>query len=479
MLAALAVVVPTSAFAGETLCVLARNGILRAAIHSSPAAQQAFLDHLDQQAQWQAAQAQFSPFPTLSSAAQRQWIRGIDTAADTATLAAGIDWTLPAGTRISASLSPTWARQGPDSAARRLNRILEITQPLWRGAGAAARLALEQARLAERIGGYQQGQVLDEVYVAVTGAWFDAVLARKQVGLAQQALARVSQVREVNQSLRQAGRLAQVELLQSDADVAQAELALEQAQNVALAAVSGLLQGLGPEFAACRPADVVLPEALPAREAQADAGAVDDAAALDAALAEALAQRADLQMARALVALARLGAAQVEDQGRAALDLAWRLQSSTSAGAASAAERAVSLTWQLPLDRSALRLAQTQAQLALRRAELALQDLERQVRRDVADARREAGFARRQWQLATRTVDLNRRKLDAETERFRAGKTSGFQLSAAQDALRDAESAQAQAALAAQRADLALERALGRIALRRQALGPAATPEAP
>lgn len=463
--------------------MLAQGTVLTSSLHSGPAAQQASLDHLDQQARWQAAQAQFSPIPTLSSTAQRQWIRGIDTAADTATLAASVDWTLPIGTRVSASLSPTWARQGPAPAARQLTRILEITQPLLRGAGPAARLALEQAHLAERIGSFQRGQVLDEVYATVTGTWFDAVLARQQVALARQALERISQAREVNRALLQAGRLAQVELLQSDTDVAQAELVLEQAQNAAVASVSSLLHGLGPEFAACRPADVILPEALPAPDAEADADPADEAAIpalgraanqVAAAVDEALARRADLQMAQALVAAARLGAAQVADQGRAALDLALRVQSSMPSAAAPASERALSLTWQLPLDRRALRLAQTQAQLALRRAELALEDLERQVRREVADALREASFAQRQRRLAARTVDLNRRKLDAETERFRAGKTSGFQLSAAQDALREAEGAQAQAALAVLRAHLALDRVLGRIALRRQALGPAA-----
>jgi outer membrane protein TolC len=454
--------------------VLTLSAALRSALQSGSAARSETLDRLQRQALWEAAQAEFALKPSLSSRARRLWSGGTPGRSDEAGIAAGATWKLPTGTQFEASLLQDLNRS-PDGSARALTRVLEVVQPLLKGAGTAAGLALEQARLAERIGQYQRSQALDETYVAVSLAYFDAVLAHQQVGLAQRALERVAQAQAVNRSLHQAGRLAQVELLQSDADLAQAELELEQARNAAQSTASALLLRLGTDLAGLRPGDLRLPDGLPTGPLP--------LLAEPQALAQAQAGRADLMLAETAMAAARLAVAQALDEGRATLNLALRVQSSTGAALASApvtpgTDRSIGVTWELPLDRSLLRLQRTQARLDLRRAELALEDAQRQMRSEVADALRDLGFAQRQLALAAGTVELNRRKLDAETERFRAGKTSGFQLSAAQDALRAAESGQAQAALAVQRAMMQQDRALGALAARRQALMQAtASPE--
>jgi len=413
------------------------------------------------------AQTEFSPRFSLASEARRQWSRGVPGAADAAGITAGTQWKLPSGAQIDLRLIQDLARSA-GTTSRPVTRVLELVQPLLKNAWSAAGLGLEQASLAEQIGTYQYRQALDDVFTLVSLAYFDAVLAQQQVVLARRALERVQQARAVNQALLEAGRLAQVELLQSEADQAQAGLDLEQARNGALSAASALLQLLGPDLSGLAPDELLLPEAQ-----QPMPGPVPPASE---ALAQALAQRSDLRLAEAAVAAARLGVAQAENEGRATLDLALRAQSQSSvpdsggAAGGSGSGRSIGLTWVLPLDRSLLRLQRSQAQVELRRAELALEDAQRQLRREVDDALRELDFAQRQWTLAGSTVELNRRKLAAETERFRAGKTSGFQLSAAQDALRAAESAQAQAALAVQRAQIQQARAQGLLAGRREAL---------
>lgn len=458
---------------------LTLDAALRSALEASSAARAGQLDRQQQQALWVFAQAEFSPSFSVSTQARRQWSRGLPGAADEANMTAGTLWKLPSGAQIDLRLIQDLARTA-GTTARPVTRVLELVQPLLKGAWSAARLGLEQARLAEQIGTYQYSQALDDVFTLVSLAYFDAALARQQVVLAQRALERVEQAKAVNEALHQAGRLAQVELLQSETDLAQAGLDLEQARNAALTAASALLQLLGPDLAGRAPGDLLLPEALPPE-------APGPMPAEQEALAQAQAQRSDLLMAEAAVAAARVGMAQAENEGRSTLDLALRVQSQSSVAdtgggslpgsASGGSERSIGLTWVLPLDRSLLRLQRSQARLDLRRAELALEDAQRQLRRDVADALRELDFAQRQWTLAGRTMDLNRRKLDAETERFRAGKTSGFQLSAAQDALRAAESAQAQAALAMQRAQIQHARALGLLAGRRHVLMQQAGPD--
>jgi outer membrane protein TolC len=296
---------------------------------------------------------------------------------------------------------------------------------------------------------------------SVTLAYFDAVAAHQQVGLARRALERVLEAQAVNRSLLQAGRVAAVELLQSEADVAQAELELAQARHDALGSASALLQLLGPDLSGQRPENLALPEDLPPEPA---APSAPDPAQ---ALAEAQARRADLLLATAAIDAARMEVAQAVDDGRSTLNLGLRVQSSSGTASAGTegttpvpgTDRSIGLSWELPLDRGVLRLQHAQAQVNLQRAELLLEDA-----------------ARHQLDLTTATVELNRRKLDAETERLRAGKTSGFQLSGAQEELRAAESAQAQAAVAVRRAMLQLERSIGTLATRRQALMQADVP---
>ena len=458
---------------------LTLDAALRSALEAGSAARAGQLERQQQQALWVFAQAEFSPSFSLSSEARRQWSRGVPGAVDEANVTAGTLWKLRSGAQIDLRLIQDLARTA-GTTMRPVTRVLELVQPLLKGAWSAARLGLEQARLTEQIGTYQYSQALDDVFTLVSLAYFDAALARQQVALAQRALERVEQAKAVNEALHQAGRLAQVELLQSETDLAQAGLDLEQARNAALTAASALLQLLGPDLAGRAPGDLVLPETPPPV-------AAGPLLAEQEALAQARARRSDLLMAEAAVAAAGVGLAQAENEGRSTLDLALRVQSQSSAAdtgggllpgsATGGSDRSIGLTWVLPLDRSVLRLQRSQAQLDLRRAELALEDAQRQLRRDVADALRELDFAQRQWALAGRTVDLNRRKLDAETERFRAGKTSGFQLSSAQDALRAAETAQAQAALAMQRAQIQQARALGLLAGQRQVLMQHAEPD--
>jgi outer membrane protein TolC len=83
---------------------------------------------------------------------------------------------------------------------------------------------------------------------------------------------------------------------------------------------------------------------------------------------------------------------------------------------------------------------------------------------------RELEFVKAQQVLAVKNTDLVRRKLEAETSRFRVGRGSGFQLSAAQNELTLAENAEIEASLAIQRSLLEFHRANGTLALKRMSV---------
>ena len=439
---------------------------LRSALRTGTVAQTGHLDQMLQRAQLESALAVYSPKPFLSGSLQQKKLDSDTAPSNPKMLTTGAIWTLPTGTRLKAQLNHNRSKTPEiDGTTRQSSWVFELVQPLLRGAGAAARYPLKLAQISDRMGDLARNQLLDTVYTSVSLAFFDAVTGQRQVVLSQRALERVLKTKNVNQALLQAGRLATLELLQSDADVAQAELDLARARNDALSKTNALLQLLGPEWAARQPEDVVLPESLPALPT------VVLPQVYEQAVEQAQTTRADLLLAKDALEVGHISVAQAENDALPALDLALsRSALSNSLAGSAGSDRGIMLNLEVPLDRSLLRLQRTQAQVSLQRAELTFQDALRQVRSDVMTALRELESSKAQLELATTTVEINRRKLEAEEERFRVGKISSFQLSAALNDIRVTEDNQTQASLFMQRAALEYDRATGALTARRESV---------
>ena len=438
---------------------------LRSALQAGAAAQLERLEQVLQQAQWQSALADYKPKLLLSGGAQQKKLNHDTAPSHQNMVTTGAAWKLPTGTRLRAQLDHQLSKTpSVDATARQSTWVFELVQPLLRGAGAAARHPLQLAKIAERMGEVSRNELLDGVYTSVSLAFFDAVVGQRQVLLSQRALERVLKTKEVNQLLLQAGRLAKLELLQSDADVAQAELDLARARNDALSKTNALLQLLGPEWTTRQPKDVVLPDGLPALPSVALTQGYEQA------VLQAQTARADLLLAKDALAMAHIGVAQAQNDALPALDLALSRAVQRGSTAGSDGSSTVMLNLEVPLDRSLLRLQRTQAQVALQRAELTFQEALRQVRNDVLTALRELEFSKAQLDLSASTVEINRRKLEAEQERFRVGKISSFQLSAAQNDIKIAEDNLTQAGLSVQRAAMEYDRVTGALTARRKSV---------
>lgn len=435
---------------------------VRLALTEASEARTLQLDQVVQDAQFAAAQSEFSPRLNLSGQSARQWQSGISGPSDSAGIVAGSTLKLPSGTQIEAGINWAANRSPQTGTLQPATRFVQIVQPLLRGFGAAARLSLDLARVNALVFDVQRKQTQDALYLAVVLGYYEAVQARQQVQVAEQALDRVAQNRRVNQSLIETGGLARMELLQSDADLAQAELNLAQARNTADSSASALLQLLGRDMARSDARALELADPVPQPDTTIPAEAQ--------ALAEARQQRDDLQVSALLVKAARLGVSRAADDAALQLDVVAGVQTATGGISSGAGGPAYSLgmKFSVPLDRSTLQLQKTQAEVTLQKAEIAQEDVETLVRTEVRNALRDLDFALRQLTLSRDTADLQRRKLEAEQEKFRAGRTSSFQLSAAQDALRAAESAEVQAQLASLRARLLLHKATGQLSTLRE-----------
>jgi outer membrane protein TolC len=451
-----------SEIAGAKPQYLSYAEALRSALQLSTTSQNERLDYILQQAQLQSVESGYSLKPYLSGSSQKQW----SSASTTNTLTTGTSWLSQTGSQLNATLtrsSMVSAADGLMSANQQSTRTLELVQHLLQGAGGAARYPLDLARLSERMSEFTRNQTLDNIFAMTSQAYYAAWIAKKGQALAERSLERVRLSKEINFSLYQAGRLAKVDLLQTDADVAQAELNLRQLSNAALDSMNSLMQLLGPEWSERQPTDVLLAESLP------ELPLVELPHMPDQLMVQAQASRPDILMAQAAINMARIGVARAKDASLPILDLTLGVTSpSYSSGGSPGMQPSIGLKWSIPLDQGPLRLQRLQSQVELQRAELAFASTLRQARIDVTTALRTLEFVQNQEKLTEVNVELNGRKFEAETERFRYGKTSAFQLSAAQAELTLVENAQLEIKLAMQGAKIQFARATGSLAAQRK-----------
>ena len=442
---------------------------LQGALTRAVAIQTQQLDVQQQQAQTEQAGHEFLPQTVLSSQLERDSASSTGLPDARGTLASGnliSTWKLRSGTQLSFSEGRQFKRQGEAALAQGLAETsgsrassLALTQPLLRGSGSdvvllnerRAELALERARK-----GFLQTR--RDVVLGGVMAYFGLEQAQQNVALAQAALKRAAESRSINADLLAAGRISRIALLQSDADVAQAELTLMQVRQAEHVARRQLLRLIGRHDLDADSTQVTLTDSfadyLPAHTA-----------GEQAVLRDALAKRVDLELA-ADVKEGRFGVIAADDGMRNQLDLSLRRDRAGDTASGVPMRRsnlAVGLSYSIPLDKSASRLAAGAARVALRKAELSRADLERTARAEVSDALKNIDFAVVQHRMAQRNAELARQRMEAEVEKARAGRSSATDLSLAQDMLNQALHQEVQARFAIFTAQLELQRVSGTV----------------
>ncbi len=403
------------------------------------------------------AESEFSPKLVISGETDRS-VAEVRTNA--ATVSGVSSLKLASGAQLSLSLNQSADRVSGARSSRALVTALRLVQPLLKGNASVGMLGLEGARLSTAIGQLQYDRLLSDIIVNVVLAYFDASQASGQVELAQQALERVREIQSVNTALYRAGRLAQQDLLQFEVDIAQGELNLAQEQNTSEQAKRNLLRLLGPvgvqaQAQSLRLADVPAPTA---------------AATLNESelLAVAFASREDIKVSELALKLANFGLRRADNDLLPQLDLVATSEKTTSSPATDVATRtkpnySAGLVFNIPIPDTASQVARNRARADVQKAQWALQDLRLDVRNQVSSSVRDLRFAQSQLLLAARSLDLSQKRLANELEKLKAGRTSTFQLSAAQDSLRQAQVAWGAAQLAVPRAQLQLHRVTAQV----------------
>ncbi|MFY1929447.1 TolC family protein [Achromobacter xylosoxidans] len=361
------------------------------------------------------------------------------------------------GTRFSLS----WANQiqNADRAGQFRNDgvTFSVIQPLLRGGGREVATApVRMARLMEQNNRLALQATVSQTVTRIVLSYRELLRAQEQVRISQDALARSRQLLNINKTLIQAGRMAEFEIVQTEADVATQELGVEDANNLLAARKLELLQLLGLDLnGQVRATELLRAEKLQLRELDAQRVAFERQPAYLMQLIASEQAEINLLVARneSLWDVSLIGrATQTRDRysGGAYLqgsDRRW--------------EGYAGIQLEIPIGDLSTRQNEVRATVAMQDQAVQLKNAQQVLEREVNDAVRDVDSRWRQYQIAERAYELSRRKLDIEREKLQVGRSSNFQVLSFESDLRNAESARLSALVGYLNAQTQLDQRLG------------------
>ena len=408
------------------------------------------------------ARDEFRPKATVSTDVKAAWSSSDPTRSANININPGVTLKIPTG----GSFSVEWNNEATDSSSSEKSYDTSFrfgfTQPLLKGAGVAVNTAsIEKARRQEEANLLRFGQTIADTVVKVIGAYWDIIQDGHEVDIDVRSLKRAREQLAVNRLLVRTGRMAERDLIQSEAQVAAQERSLEGARielDNSRLALTDLLDIDGRTL-------VEATETLAVQRRRPDL-----------ARSTELALRNNTDHLQALLSLedARSALLSAEDNNRLwdlSLDSSAILKDSgkSYADALSGAfdktvDYNISLDLNVPLqkDRSKERTLLS-AKIGLRNAQDDIEEKRRSIVRDVRNKVRavESGF--RQVELAQRARELEEEKLEIEREKIAIGLSSNFQLVRFEDDLVVAQNAEIAAKISYFKAVTALDHTLGTI----------------
>lgn len=410
-----------------------------------------YLDRIAQKFDLRVAEDRFTPKLMLSGSYLAQ--RNQDDRYRQGNLAPTTTLLTPYGTRVSLGWTSSLTRAKEAGRSSNDGANITLIQPLLRGAGKEiASAPVQLARLNEQLNRLNLKSTVSQTITNIIIAYRELLQAQEQVTIATESLARSRQLVDVNRALIAAGRMAEFEIVQTEADVASQELALEDARNHLETSRLALLQLLALNLSA----PIVASEAL-------QAGPIN------------VNPRQALQQAEASQPgwLAQLIAGE-----QAAIDLAvasnnrlWDVSlvgganqirtSSEPGGASRTWNNYVGVQVEIPVGDLNARQAEVQARVNVRNLALKQEEAHQQLEREVSNAVRDIATRWRQYEISIRVRDLSRRKLEIEREKLTVGRSSNFQVLSFENDLRNAENARLTTLIAYLNAQAQLDQILG------------------
>ncbi len=314
-----------------------------------------------------------------------------------------------------------------------VSSIVEITaeQPLLKGRGTEVNLApLQIARLAERANILRLNATIAEVVGAIIFSYRDLLLTQEELKLAKLSVQRAEKLVENNEALINAGRMAPLDIIQTQADLENQRLRVLQAmQNLATAKLK-----LADLLALKLDNPIVVKK-----------NTVPDNITINInqLIPVALANRPDYLGQLNTIAQTKHGLIRAENEKLWDLKLFARgrygLESSSHSNFQNVSDATVGLRFNLELNNPAPQRdfiqASSNREIAYVRLFEIRQGLEKQIRGTASEVR----LLWKQIKLAETAEELARKAVEVELAKLNAGRSTSFQVRTLEDRLRDSE----------------------------------------
>lgn len=411
----------------------------------------AYLDRIAQKFNLRVAEDRFTPKLMLSGSYFSNQNQGDSYRQGNVTPATTL--LTPYGTRVS--LGWTYRHTEADQAGASSNdgANISLIQPLLRGAGKEIATApVNFARLSEQANRLNLKSTVSQTITQVIASYYTLLQAQEQLKISKESLDRARQLIEVNQAMIVAGRMAEFEIVQTEAEVASQELAYEEALNEVDTARLALLQLLALSLNT----PIIATESLQASQVNVNAAQ---------ALLQAEASQPTYLSQLIASEQASINLKVAKNDRLWDVSLVGGVSQINNHNALNDSERTwenyIGVQIEIPIGDLSTRLAEVQAQANVSNQKIQLAEARQQLERDVTNAVRNIGTRWRQYTIAQRALDLSRRKLEIEREKLTVGRSSNFQVLSFENDLRNAEHARLNALISYLNAQAELDQTLG------------------
>jgi outer membrane protein TolC len=399
---------------------------------------------------------------------------------------AGFDQLFPTGGNLNLGWSNT--RRESDNPFLTVNPSFRsglafaFNQPLLRDFG---RLATERALLVARNRSQASREEFERLVVVavqdVIDAYWNLVGARQQLIVAQESLSLARELHDRNRIQVEVGTMAPLELVQSEAAIAEREEGIITAQSAVGDAEDTLRRLLNlPE------GELWATEIRPATDPAIQHTPIDVQAAIQTALAE----RPELRFQQLDIEQARIETEFARNQERPTLDLDVSYGFAGLGGDVLVEDPvtgqirripggfgdalsnvsgldfpgwSAALTFGFPLQNRTARTARAIAELDLQRAQSAMEDARNAIITEVRGAARRVETAAKQIDAAKASRVFQERNLDAERKRYENGMSTSFQITQIQEDLTQARSREVNSVVNYRTALAEYQRVIGRL----------------
>lgn len=389
----------------------------------------AYLQRIAQKFDLRVAEDRFTPKLTLSSSYRARRDLGIPgSSADLTPIATMVT---PVGTQVALAWANTSDKIAGSERFTSSNINLAVIQPLLRDGGLEVNMApVRIAQLDEKANRLGLKATVSQTVTEIIQAYRAFLQAQDQLRISRDALTRSRELLALNRTLIDNGRMAEVEIVQTESDVANQELAVDQAANVVDQTRLALLEKLAVDPRT----DLVSKETISVQPVR---------VSLDQALGVAFDSNPQYlsQLLAVEKAKLNLGVAKNRRLWDVSLVAGTEAMRQTPSDVRLQRNSYGGVKLSIPLGDLTAEKEEVSASVAERTATVGLDAIRQQVEHQTRDAVRNVEARWRQYEIATRARDLGVRKLEIEREKLQVGRSSNFQVLSFESDLRTAESA--------------------------------------